>query len=47
VEKISSDDAMTLEKEFSEEEIVDAIRACGGDKAPGLDGYCGTFFVRV
>ncbi|GJX13630.1 hypothetical protein Tco_0205388 [Tanacetum coccineum] len=30
VERISSDDVMALEKEFSEGEIVEAIRGCEG-----------------
>nr|GEX90011.1 zinc finger, CCHC-type [Tanacetum cinerariifolium] len=32
-------DAASLEKEFSEEEIVDVIRSCEGDKASGPDGF--------
>ncbi|GKE58528.1 hypothetical protein Tco_1497713 [Tanacetum coccineum] len=40
VEKILVDDAASLEKEFLEEEIVDAIRICeGGDKTPGPNGF--------
>ncbi|GKG21487.1 hypothetical protein Tco_0384082, partial [Tanacetum coccineum] len=38
VEKILVDHTTLLEKEFNKEEIVDAVRGCGGDKAPGLDG---------
>lgn len=39
VEKIMVEEATSLEKEFSEGEIMDAIRSCGGDKAPGPDGF--------
>ncbi|GKE01496.1 hypothetical protein Tco_1389479, partial [Tanacetum coccineum] len=39
VEKILVDDAASLEKEFSKEEIMDAIRSCGGEKAPGPTGF--------
>ncbi|GKD99776.1 putative RNA-directed DNA polymerase, eukaryota, partial [Tanacetum coccineum] len=39
VEKISVDDAGLVEKEFTEEEILEAVRGCGGDKAPGPDGF--------
>ncbi|GKD62466.1 hypothetical protein Tco_1299975 [Tanacetum coccineum] len=34
VEKILVDHATLLEKEFNEEEILDAVRGCRGDKAP-------------
>ncbi|GJX67803.1 hypothetical protein Tco_0303530 [Tanacetum coccineum] len=39
VEKISVDDAFLVEKDFTEEEILEVVRACGGDKAPGPDGF--------
>ncbi|GJV40051.1 putative RNA-directed DNA polymerase [Tanacetum coccineum] len=39
VEKFSVDDAGLVEKEFTKEEILEAVRGCGGDKAPGLDGF--------
>ncbi|GKB98886.1 putative RNA-directed DNA polymerase, partial [Tanacetum coccineum] len=39
VEKISVDDAFVVEKDFTEGEIWDAVRGCGGDKAPGPDGF--------
>ncbi|GKE20489.1 putative RNA-directed DNA polymerase, eukaryota, reverse transcriptase zinc-binding domain protein [Tanacetum coccineum] len=33
------EDALWMEKYFSEGEILDAIRGCGGDKAPGPDDF--------
>ncbi|GJZ84480.1 putative RNA-directed DNA polymerase [Tanacetum coccineum] len=39
VERISVDDALLVEKEFTEEEILKAVRGSGGDKAPGPDGF--------
>ncbi|GKC60107.1 kinase-like domain, beta-lactamase/transpeptidase-like protein, partial [Tanacetum coccineum] len=39
VQKILMEDATSLEKEFSKAKIVGAIRSCGGDKAPGPDGF--------
>ncbi|GKE72401.1 hypothetical protein Tco_1534442, partial [Tanacetum coccineum] len=39
VEKILVDDAFLVEKDFTEEEILEVVRACGGDKAPGPDGF--------
>ncbi|GJZ71757.1 reverse transcriptase domain, reverse transcriptase zinc-binding domain protein [Tanacetum coccineum] len=46
LEKISEDDARVLEKEFNEEEVWEAIRGCGGDKAPGPDGFNFKFIRR-
>ncbi|GJT14045.1 reverse transcriptase domain, reverse transcriptase zinc-binding domain protein [Tanacetum coccineum] len=39
VGRISMDDAQSLEMVFSENEVWEAIRGCGGDKAPGPDGF--------
>nr|GEU47210.1 zinc finger, CCHC-type [Tanacetum cinerariifolium] len=39
VEKISMDDAFLVVKEFTEEDIVEAVRGCTDDKAPGPDGF--------
>ncbi|GJV81998.1 hypothetical protein Tco_1517868 [Tanacetum coccineum] len=39
VEKISVEEASMVGKDFSEEEILDAVRGCGGDKASGPDGF--------
>ncbi|GJT26942.1 ribonuclease H-like domain-containing protein [Tanacetum coccineum] len=39
VEKISQEDALWMEKDFSEGEILDAIRGCGGDKALRPDDF--------
>ncbi|GKC03688.1 hypothetical protein Tco_0995298 [Tanacetum coccineum] len=46
LEKISEDDARVLENEFSGEEVWEAIRGCGGDKAPVLDGF-NFKFIRI
>ena len=34
-----------LEKGFDEEEVKEAIFNCGGEKAPGLDGFPLAFFL--
>ncbi|GKF86390.1 hypothetical protein Tco_0254217 [Tanacetum coccineum] len=39
IEQISREDASMLEKPFEEKEVWDAITGCGGDKAPGPDGF--------
>ncbi|GKA56638.1 putative RNA-directed DNA polymerase [Tanacetum coccineum] len=39
IEKISIEDARLLEMRFNEKEVWDAIHGCGGDKAPGPDGF--------
>ncbi|GJV07951.1 RNA-directed DNA polymerase, eukaryota [Tanacetum coccineum] len=37
--KIEVDEANMLEKRFNEKEVWDAVSGCGGDKAPGPDGF--------
>ncbi|PWA51451.1 hypothetical protein CTI12_AA427700 [Artemisia annua] len=39
VEKISVEDALLVEKEFSEGEILEAVRGCGGDRDPALKRF--------
>ncbi|GKB79722.1 transposon TX1 uncharacterized [Tanacetum coccineum] len=47
IEKISKEDASLLEKPFSEKEVWEAIQGCGGDKAPGPDGFNFKFIRKV
>ncbi|GKB74992.1 transposon TX1 [Tanacetum coccineum] len=35
IEKITEEGVRDLEKDFNENEVLEAIRGCGGDKAPG------------
>ncbi|GKE28917.1 RNA-directed DNA polymerase, eukaryota [Tanacetum coccineum] len=37
--KAEMEDASLMEKDLSEGEILDAVRGCGGDKAPGPDDF--------
>ncbi|GJU68896.1 hypothetical protein Tco_1255155 [Tanacetum coccineum] len=41
------EDASLLEKPFSEKEVWEAIQGCGGDKAPGPDGFNFKFIRKV
>ncbi|GKB77670.1 transposon TX1, partial [Tanacetum coccineum] len=45
--KISMEEAIILEKAFDEKEVWDAVRGCGGDKAPGPDGFNFKFIRKV
>ena len=40
------EDALDLEKDFSEEEVRSAINDLGKEKAPGPDGFNIAFFRR-
>ncbi|RVW77597.1 LINE-1 reverse transcriptase-like [Vitis vinifera] len=42
--RISQQEADTLELPFTEEEVHSAIRGMNGDKAPGPDGFTGAFW---
>lgn len=42
--QISKMNRLSLEKEFSEEEILESFRSCDDDKAPGPDGFNMKFF---
>lgn len=46
-EKIAKEDATLLEKPFTEQEVWDAISGCGGDKAPGPDGFNFKFIRKM
>ena len=41
---VSDDQARTLIRVFSNEEIKEALFSIGDDKAPGPDGYSAYFF---
>ncbi|GKD12215.1 RNA-directed DNA polymerase, eukaryota [Tanacetum coccineum] len=47
IEKTDLEDATMLEKSFNEKEVWDAIRGCGGDKAPWPDGFNFGFIRKV
>ena len=42
--KIDEIDGNFLEAPLEAEEILESIKACAGDKAPGPDGYTMAFF---
>lgn len=44
VRQLSSSNASSLEANFSKEEIKDAVFGCGGECAPGPDGFPIIFF---
>ncbi|GKB77669.1 hypothetical protein Tco_0944564, partial [Tanacetum coccineum] len=44
---MSMEEAIILEKDFDEQEVWDAVRWCGGDKAPGPDGFNFKFIRKV
>ena len=41
---IEEDERLSLEKEFSKEEVIQVLREMEGDKAPGPDGFTMAFF---
>ena len=43
---IEEEERLSLEKEFSKEEVIQVLREMDGDKAPGLDGFNMTFFHK-
>ena len=43
---IEEDERLSLEKEFSKEEVFQVLREMEGDKAPGLDGFTMAFFHK-
>ncbi|XP_059624654.1 uncharacterized protein LOC132267514 [Cornus florida] len=43
-DEISSEDKEWLERPFREEEVLEALRSCEGDKAPRPDGFTLAFF---
>nr|GEV86550.1 putative RNA-directed DNA polymerase, eukaryota, reverse transcriptase zinc-binding domain protein [Tanacetum cinerariifolium] len=47
IEKVTEVDARRLEREFSEKEVWEEIQGCGGDKAPGPDGFNFKFIRKM
>ena len=43
---IGEDDRLSLEREFSKEEVTQVLAEMEGDKAPGLDGFTMAFFHK-
>ncbi|WMV58634.1 hypothetical protein MTR67_052019 [Solanum verrucosum] len=44
VQRITMEEQSWLSREFSEDEVLEGIRLCACDKAPGPDGYTMAFF---
>nr|XP_016454476.1 PREDICTED: uncharacterized protein LOC107778702 [Nicotiana tabacum] len=44
--KINESEVQWLQREFDEQEILEGLRACAADKAPGPDGYTMGFFLH-
>ena len=43
---IEEDERLSLEKEFTKEEVIQVLREMEGDKAPGPDGFTMAFFQK-
>ncbi|WMV37053.1 hypothetical protein MTR67_030438 [Solanum verrucosum] len=43
VQRITMEEQIWLSREFSEDEVLEGIRLCACDKAPGPDGYTMAF----
>jgi len=43
---IGEDDRLSLEREFSKEEVTQVLAEMEGDKALGLDGFTMAFFQK-
>ena len=43
---ISVEDNLALMAPLGSQEVYESIKACGGDKAPGRDGYSMEFFQQ-
>ena len=43
---IEEEEKLSLEKEFSKEEVIQVLREMEGDKAPGPDGFTMAFFHK-
>ena len=43
---IGEDERMSLEREFSKEEVTQVLMEMEGDKAPGPDGFTMAFFQK-
>ena len=44
---IGEDERLSLEKEFTEEEVTQVLREMESDKAPSLDGFTMAFFSQM
>ena len=44
---IEEEERLSLEKEFSNEEVIQVLREMDGDKAPGPDGFNMAFFSQM
>ncbi|XP_059627503.1 uncharacterized protein LOC132270341 [Cornus florida] len=45
-DSISVEDRDRLERAFTEEEVLTALKSCNGDKAPSLDGFTMSFLLE-
>ena len=43
---IEEDERLSLEKEFSKEEVIQVLREMEGDKTPGPDSFTMAFFHK-
>ena len=43
-ESITQEENVWLQRQFEEEEVLNCIKACTSDKAPGPDGFPMSFF---
>ena len=43
---IEEDERVSLEKEFTKEEVIQVLREMEGDKVPDLDGFSMAFFHK-
>ena len=43
---IEEDERLSLERDFSKEEVIQVLQEMEGDKAPGLDGFTMAFFHK-
>ena len=43
---IEEDESLSLEKEFTKEEVIQVLREMEGDKAPSPDGFTMAFFHK-
>ena len=47
LKKLTSVESMSLEVEFTMDEVWDALNSCDGNKAPGSDGFNLNFFFKA
>ncbi|KAJ9565840.1 hypothetical protein OSB04_001806 [Centaurea solstitialis] len=46
IKKVSVEEALWLERKFTEDEVWGALKDCGGHKSPGPDGFSITFLKK-